>query len=181
VDVKPADPLPPALRSHTFANFKVASYNQEPFKICTAYVEKFAQLTNGQGLLLTGKSGTGKTHLACAIANALKDRWWVQFAHVPTLLERMRTTSVDLESLINAQLLILDDIGSERESPWTTERLLIIVEGRLVNCRPTIYTTNYEVEDLDKRLGMRLASRILGHNVALVLHGPDYRLQRYGY
>lgn len=181
LQVQPADPLPPALRGHTFATFKVAPYNQEPFKICTAYVEKFAELKNGQGLLLTGKSGTGKTHLACAVANALKEKYWVQFAHVPTLLEKLRTGSVDLEPLVNAQLLILDDIGSERESAWTIERLLIIVEGRLVHCRPTIYTTNYEAADLDKRLGMRLASRILGHNVALVLHGPDYRLQRYGY
>jgi DNA replication protein DnaC len=181
LQVKPADPLPPGLRGHSFTNFQVAPYNEEPYRICTAYVERFPELKSGQGLVLTGKSGTGKTHLACAVANALKEKYWVQFAHVPTLLEKMRGGSFDLEPLLNAHLLILDDIGSERESPWTTERLLIIVEGRLVHCRPTIYTSNYETADFDKRLGMRLASRILGHNVALVLHGPDYRLQRYGY
>ena len=181
LQAKIEDPLPPALQRHTFQNFKVASFNQEPYKICTAYVGKFAELTSGQGLVLTGKSGTGKTHLACAIANSLKDKYRVKFAYVPTLLERMRQGTVELEPLLNADLLILDDIGSERESAWTTERLLIIVDGRLTNCKPTIYTTNFETSDFDKRLGMRLASRVLGQNVALVLHGPDFRLQRYGY
>ena len=82
------------------------------------------------------------------MANALKERYVVRFAHAH-FLEKMRSGS-GLEALVNARL-ILDDIGSER-NPWTTERLLIIVEGRLVHGRPTIYTTNYEA-DLDKRLG----------------------------
>lgn len=179
--VQTEDPLPLGLRNHSFENFKVFSFNQETYKICTSFVEKFDQIKSGQGLVLMGKSGTGKTHLACAIANSLKNKYRVQFAYVPTLLEKMRKGIIELEPLIHADLLILDDLGSERESAWTTERLLIIVDGRLTNCKPTVYTTNYEAEDLEKRLGMRLTSRILGHNVALLLHGPDYRLQRYGY
>lgn len=171
-------PLPVGLRQHTFNTFKVSEFNRKGYENCCTFVRNFEKIEGGQGLLLLGRSGTGKTHLACAIANALKDRYSVVFAYVPILLEKMRTTNVPLEPLLSADLLILDDIGSERETDWTKERLLIIVDGRLNNLKPTVFTTNYDLSDLDARVGMRAASRILGHNLQLVLQGPDWRLIR---
>ncbi len=123
-----------------------------------------------------GRSGTGKTHLACAIANELKDQYVVAFACFPILLQKMRTSNANFDELLSADLLILDDIGSERETAWTTERLLMIVDGRLINLKPTIFTTNYEVDDLEKRVGMRVASRIIGNNFQVLFEGPDWRL-----
>jgi DNA replication protein DnaC len=172
------NPLPPGLRQHTFETFKVSGFNRTGFDACCTFVRNFGKVEGGQGLLLLGSSGTGKTHLAAAIANSLKDHYSVVFAHMPTLLDRMRTTTVPLEPLLSADLLVLDDIGSERETGWTMERLLIIVDGRLTNLKPTVFTTNYDIVDLEKRVGMRVASRILGHNVQLLLEGPDWRLTR---
>ena len=76
-----------------------------------------------------GPSGTGKTHLACAIANELKGKYAVSFANVPMLLEKMRTGNVSVEEMLSADLLVLDDLGSERETAWTVERFLLIVDA----------------------------------------------------
>lgn len=172
-------PLPPALQQHNFNNFKVGQFNNEAHRACITFSRNFTKVKAGQGLILYGRSGTGKTHLASAIANTIKDKHSVAFAYMPTLLERMRTSNVSLEPLLSVDLLILDDIGSERETGWTTERLLIIVDGRLTNLKPTVFTTNYDLDDLEKRVGMRVSSRILGNNLQLLLQGPDWRLTRH--
>ncbi|HHT90507.1 MAG: ATP-binding protein [Bacillota bacterium] len=170
------DPLPPGLRSHSFASFKVTEYNREAYTACCTFARNFSQVPQGQGILLLGRSGTGKTHLASAIANWLKETIRVSFACAPILLEKMRTSNVDLDELLSADLLILDDIGSERPTGWTMERLLLIVDGRLTHLKPTVFTSNYALEDFEVRLGMRAASRIIGNNLHLYLEGPDYRL-----
>ena len=174
-----AHPLPLGLREQTFASFKVTELNREPYEVCHAFMRNFAKIQRGQGLLLFGRSGTGKTHLASSIANGLMDEYSVCFAYLPILLEKMRTSNVNLEELLQADLLVLDDIGSERETGWTMERLLIIVDGRLTNLKPTVFTTNYDLGDLEKRVGMRVASRILGNNLHVFLQGPDWRLLRH--
>jgi len=172
------DPMPPGLRGHSFRTFKVTELNREAYTSCQTFVRNFSSIGEGRGILLLGRSGTGKTHLASAIANGLKDKLRVSFACAPILLEKMRTSNVDLDELLSADLLILDDIGSERPSGWTMERLLLIVDGRLTNLKPTVFTSNYELEDFEIRLGMRAASRIIGNNLHLYLEGPDYRLSR---
>lgn len=170
------DPLPLRLRNYSFTNYKVASYNQEAYKYANQFAQNFRRIVDGKGLLFYGKSGVGKTHLACAIANSLKGNHRVCFAHVPSLLEDLRQRkAISTDGLVEAELLVLDDIGSERETDWTMEKLLIILERRLNDYRPTVFTTNYDLGDFEKRVNMRLSSRILGNSLAVVVQGPDWR------
>jgi len=177
INVKPelSLPLPPALRNHAFANFQVESFNRQAYSVCRKFAANFVKVTDGKGLILCGKSGRGKTHLACAIINAIKDQHSTAFAHIPTLLEQLRQGKGNLEQLIGVDLLVLDDLGSERESDWALEKLLVIVEGRLNRFKPTVYTTNFNLNELELRIGSRLASRILYNSLDLVVQGPDWR------
>src|SRR5699024_6165933 len=68
------DPMPQALRGHSFANFRVDASNREAYEYCIKFTEKFEQLKSGEGLLLLGKAGVGKTHLAAAVGNVLKQK-----------------------------------------------------------------------------------------------------------
>jgi len=172
-------PLPPGLRSSTFASFRVSEFNREAHRSCQTFARNFGKIKGGQGLLLLGRSGTGKTHLACSIINHLFPQYSIMFSHVPTLLEKMRYADIELQPLLNADLLVLDDVGSERTTGWTMERLLIIIDGRLTGCKPTVFTTNFDTKDFEARMGMRIASRILGNNLHLLLQGPDWRLLRH--
>lgn len=171
----PVNPLPPRLQSYTFANFQKTPYNKDALDAVQKFVRTFVKNTEGEGIMLYGSVGTGKTHLAAATINALKDDFRTAYAYVPSLLEALRNRTTDLETLLPVRFLVLDDIGSERETEWVNERLLILVEGRINNRLPTLFTTNYDPINLAKRLGQRLHSRITGHNVARLMKGPDRR------
>lgn len=179
VKSQPGMPLPPALRCHRFDNFVVQDFNREAYTACLKFAANFAKNTDGKGLLLCGKAGRGKTHLACAILNMLQDRWTTAFAHIPTFLEQLRQGEGNIQQLIAVDLLVLDDLGSERESDWALEKLLVIVDGRLNQFKPTVYTTNFNLDELELRLGSRLASRILYNSLDLVVQGPDWREVKY--
>lgn len=180
INVPHGPALPIALQSHTFKNFKIESFNREAFNYCKQFSTNFSKITDGKGLLLCGKSGRGKTHLACAIINELQAKHHsTAFAHIPTFLERTRQGRGDLERLLTVDLLVLDDLGSERESDWALEKLLVIVDSRLNALKPTVFTTNYNVEELELRVGSRLASRILYNSLDVVVQGPDWREIQY--
>ena len=178
-----ADPLPPALRQCCFESFKVGPYNEEGYQVCRKFADKFPSIQAGEGLFLYGSSGVGKTHLAAAMINQLKDNHWTAFAHVPALLDQLRRQIATIDTYTGAALLVLDDLGSERVTDWGWEQLLIILDNRLNNGRSTIITANYDTsqwEALDRIVGMRLASRIQGQHMPILIQGPDWRQQRYG-
>lgn len=175
VTPQPRIVLPPALRNHTFDSFKVEDYNKKAFTISAQFAKNFSRNRNGKGLILCGKSGRGKTHLACAIVNFIRSDYHVEFAHIPTLLENIRRGKGELDQMLAADLLVLDDLGSERGSDWSLEKLLIIVDGRLNQLKPTVYTTNFNLDELELRIGSRLASRILNNSLDLIVQGPDWR------
>jgi DNA replication protein DnaC len=76
---------------------------------------------------------------------------------------------------LNSPLLVLDDVGQEKGTPWVWERLYILINTRYENLRPTIFTTNLKPSEWENRWGGAITSRILGMSTVIELKGVDYR------
>ena len=178
----------------TFAHFDVAGgqgatrNDQEQLSRAIHAAQTFATFPEGW-LLFTGSRGSGKTHLAVAIAGeSLRQGRQVFFAFVPTLLDHLRMTySPDsplafdelFEQVLNVPLLVLDDLGAENSTPWAEEKLYQIVVHRHEAKLATVITTASTMEELESAKP-RIASRLVDSMVVewVAVEAPNYRDQR---
>jgi DNA replication protein DnaC len=174
---------PALLNSMTFDNFDSKRVNLpleqrrnlgQAFKLARS----FAQAPEGW-LTIQGTSGCGKTHLACAIANfCLKQGREIHFIFVPDLLEELRMNRGQeiFQQAKKNSLLILDDLGPETFTAWASDKLYQILNFRY-NCRlSTIITTCLSLEEIDIRMGSRMADPKIG--VVFNITAPDFRTDR---
>jgi DNA replication protein DnaC len=117
-------------------------------------------------LVLTGEYGSGKTHLAAAIANYREEKGDAPlFIVVPDLLDHLRATynphspiSYDrrFDEIRSASFLVLDDLGTESATPWAKEKLFQIVNYRYAARLPTVFTTSQTIDEIEPRLRSRM-------------------------
>ena len=133
-------------------------------------------------LFLQGGAGCGKTHLAAAAANfAVGMGVPTLFLTVPDLLDTLRyaydsedtTFEKRFEEIRNAQLLVLDDFGTQNATGWAQEKLFQIVNYRYINKLPTIVTSNLALDEIEERIRSRLADPELVTQVRII--APDFR------
>lgn len=128
-------------------------------------VEKYAKNPHGW-LVITGTYGSGKTHLAAAIANYQASLGKPPlFVVVPDLLDHLRATfnpssSIPydrrFEEIRSAQLLILDDLGTQSMTPWVKEKLYQLFNYRYSGQLPTVITTADPIKEMDPRIRSRI-------------------------
>lgn len=136
----------------------------------------------GRNLLLLGAVGVGKSHAAvAAVRPAHFDRGAdVRFLPVVELLDLLRPGGPEgaLYDLADTDVLVVDDLGTERSTDWTDERLYAVINRRWLEERPTAATSNLEPKALRDALGARTYSRLVGNGAVVVtLDGPDRRRQ----
>jgi hypothetical protein len=179
----------------TFDGFNIENEMQK-----SAYSKAFEYAKNikkhiedGTNMIFVGKGsvGTGKTHLACAIANnVLEQGIPVKVINVAVLVDELKEfTSAFKKELKTVKVLLIDDMGKENGTVWLCSEIYGIINARYENELPTIITTegnlkdledNYKVEINDKIVnkGVSMISRLTESCFLAVMNGEDYRKKK---
>lgn len=137
-------------------------------KIMTQYIGNYFNL-DGMGLyIFSPTKGTGKTRAATIIANELiKKNVDVRFTTSGAILEEIKSTFNGngkedvLDELKKVDVLVIDDFGTEKVTKWRNETFYSIIDYRYTSKRPTIFTSNCSIKDLeDAEYDSRITSRI---------------------
>lgn len=174
----------------TFARYRpgTSTLNADALRGCLNYIEHFpAFQAEGAGFALMGEHGCGKTHLATATLIGLIKRWPGPggrlfnpfYTSIPALLRLARKRMDDkavadvIERAMYADICFLDDIGAEYHRSgsegmsWVDEQLYIILDYRLTQNLPTLYTTNLKKSALKNLLDPRIIRRLDTKTLAL--------------
>ena len=167
---------------YTFENDK--GYNTK-FYMAQNYVDRFNELkADGRGLLLWGQTGTGKTYFAGCIANALIDKGIsVYMTNFSTIINQLTGAFSEeknqiIETINQKSLLIIDDLGIERNTDYATEQVYNVIDTRYRSGRPMIITTNIILDDLKNPKDLahkRIYDRILERCTPILIEGRNIR------
>ena len=168
-------------RSATFAN----ADNTLVLDKCRRYVTAWERmLADNIGLLLWGNTGNGKTFAAACIANALMDQAVpVLMTSFPRVLANITGLFADdraeyIDSLSSYKLLVIDDLGAERQSEYSLEQVYSVIDIRYQSKKPLIVTTNLPLEEIKNPKNMeyqRIYDRILEMCVPIHFVGESKR------
>lgn len=133
----------------------------------------------GRNLVLLGPTGVGKTHAAVAAVRPMFNKGLdLLVLPVVEMLDQLRPGGPHdaLTLMCQVDLLVMDDLGVERGTEWTAERMYAVVNRRWMEERPTVATSNLEPAELEQAVGPRLFSRLVGNDAVVVrLTGRDRR------
>lgn len=150
--------------------------------IIRAYADGFTPQSDS--LLFIGGTGLGKTHLSSAIAKTVIDRGYdVLYTSAVNMLAdfervKFRGEADDTDRYFSAELLIIDDLGTEMQSSFTETCLYNIIDTRICKGAPTVISTNLGAKELSARYSERIFSRLLGVYKPLLFVGKDVRFEK---
>lgn len=171
----------------TFDSFETSYYpdTQRAEKIKSACVKYGTQFTTrSKNIIFYGGTGLGKTHLSLAIANAVINRGYsVVYGTAQNILSDLQNENFNRtdnlryyeRAVLNCDLLIIDDLGTEFKSSYTVACLYNIINTRILAKLPTIISTNFSSDELEDKYDQRITSRIIGEYSPLKLIGSDIR------
>lgn len=178
-----------ALKEQTFDNFDLRLYGKKSerdqmqtiFGFCRDYASGFSR--NSESLLFIGGTGLGKTHISSAIAQTVITKGYtVMYESAQSLFDNYeakrfgRDPDVDVKIYSECDLLIIDDLGAEHVTQFTTATLYNLINQRKINKRPMIISTNLTGTETRKTYNQRITSRLFGEFRVLQFCGQDIRM-----
>lgn len=155
---------------------------QKILESCRTYAQCFN--SHAASILFMGGTGLGKTHLSLAIANVVINKGYsVVYGTAQNILSDLQNESFGRyenldyteREVLAADLLIIDDLGTEFKNQFSVACLYNIINTRILKKKPTIISTNFSYDDLERDYNQRITSRIAGVYITLVLEGNDIR------
>lgn len=189
------------LTEENFNTFDFNFYANEPFgnepqtpydnmKLIYEHARRYVQqFPEGQNLLYYGQAGMGKTFLCNCIAKSILDKGFTVLYFTAfdlfNLLERYKFKKdhddhlVDyFNAIFDCQLLIIDDLGSEMNTGFTSSELFNCINSRILDHKSTIISTNLSIADIQENYSDRISSRIIGNYRLYKFYGSDIRIQK---
>lgn len=180
-----------------FQNFRLDYYPTEPnengivprekmaeiYEQCVQFAKNFHN-SNGRNLMMMGATGLGKTHLSLAIAaEVIAQGYEVVYGSLQDLVRRTESEKFSregsgyetLDTLLACDLLILDDLGSEFVTGFTSSTIYNIINTRINHHKSTIISTNLQFKELNDQYADRVISRLIGSYTILWFCGNDVR------
>lgn len=159
------------------------------YNTCREYANSFSE--RSMNLLFQGGTGLGKTFLSACIARVVAGNGHsVCYDTASSALEAFETkkfsrdaqtaenAAVKVERMLDCELMILDDLGTEMPTPMSVSALYTLINTRLVNGRKTVISTNLTDAELSKRYNPQICSRLEGEFTKLPFFGSDIRLTK---
>ena len=178
------------LKLSNFDTFSLTYYKGEDYftmKRIYEFTHQYAMTFSHESssLLMFGRTGLGKTHLSLAIANAVLEKGHsVIYDSVINILRNIERehfsrehSSEMIDLIMDTELLILDDLGTEYDTPFYNATVYNIINARLNSSKPTIISTNLDYPGIRARYNERVLSRLVAAYKCLEFQGDDVRLQ----
>ncbi len=154
------------------------------FKACKEYVLNFNPETSSN-MIFYGDAGLGKTHLTLAIVSGVIEKGFLPIygsaENLFSIIESEKFSGENkgsYDSILNCDLLVIDDLGAEMSTSFTRSVLYNLVNTRILSGKPTIINTNLSIKKINERYDARIASRIIGNFEPYVFLGVDIRQQK---
>lgn len=184
--LKEASMMDKKYREVTFDKYEVREENKKVFEMAKKYADRFQDMyKKNQGLLLYGPVGTGKSFTAACIGNYLlnnaKPVIMTSFVKILQDIWENDREAEYITILNSAALLIIDDLGTERETDYALEKVYNIIDSRVRANKPMIITSNLELndmmecEDIRKK---RIYDRILECCYPMYVGGKSFRMMK---
>ncbi|MBR2877092.1 MAG: ATP-binding protein [Clostridia bacterium] len=154
-------------------------YMEASYDFLKSYAESFTK--NSGSFFFTGATGLGKTHLSLAVMNTVSQKGYnVFYGSADNIIkemekERFGRSNGDIEEEINnADLLIIDDLGTEFKTAFSETAVYQLINNAILNSKPMIISSNLSINELEERYGQRVVSRLNSFEVINFI-GTDIR------
>ena len=180
------------MKTQSFENFS-AEYYQNPaeMKRIADALKRFSESFDKEtykNFLFIGGTGLGKTHLSTSVAAKVVERGFdVQYVSACSMISefeakrfgyRETKDSANTERYYSADLLIIDDFGTEISNQFTVSCFYDVINTRMISAKSTIINTNLGKNEIKERYGDRITSRLFGEYLPIIFSGTDIREQK---